>query len=270
MNAGPPSPLPKPQPGWLDRWDEIRAAAIFLTRLPIKFDKGWPQDLNRRATAWFPLIGALVGLVGGLVFWLGISLELPILAAAFLAVTAQVLMTGAFHEDGLADTADGFGGGTDRETKLTIMRDSRVGTFGALALVLAVGLRVSALASLTALGGFGALGVMIAVGAVSRAPAVAIAHWLPPARSDGLSADHGLPPPWAVITSAVTAAFGIVVVLISAGWLAAVAVLVVVPVIGAGIAYLSYRQIGGQTGDVLGASQQVCEIAALLAVSASR
>lgn len=262
--------MPKPQPFWLDRWDEIRAAAIFLTRIPIGFGKAWPADLNRRATAWFPLIGALVGLVGGLVFWFGIGLGLPALAAAFLAVTAQILITGGFHEDGLADTADGFGGGKDRDAKLTIMRDSRVGTFGALALIVAIGLRASALASLVVLGGIGALGVLVAAGAISRAPSVAIAHWLPPARNDGLSAEHGLPPPWAVVTSGITSFVALVVLLVSAGWLAAIAVLILVPSVSAAVAWLSKRQIGGQTGDVLGASQQISEITVLLAVSASR
>lgn len=262
--------MPTPQPRWRDRLDEIVAATIFLTRLPIRFQKPWPADLNRRATAWFPLVGALVGIVGGLVFVVALALGIPALAAALLGVAAQILLTGGFHEDGLADTADGFGGGKDVETKLSIMRDSRVGTYGALALLIAVGLRAAALASLAGLGAWGAIGVMLAVGAASRAPAVAIAHWLAPARPDGVSADHGLPPPWAVVTAGISGAIAFVVLAISAGWTAGLVALILVPLAAAGLAFLAKWQIKGQTGDVLGASQQVSEILGLLAAAASR
>lgn len=270
MTQGPISPLPTPQPPWRHRLDEMIAALIFLTRLPIRFGKPWPADLNRRATAWFPLVGALVGLVGGLVFVIALALGVPSLAAALLAVAAQVLLTGGFHEDGLADTADGFGGGKDAETKLSIMRDSRLGTYGALALIVSVGLRVTALASLAALGAWGAIGVMLAVGALSRAPAVAIAHWLAPARPDGVSADHGLPPPWAVVTAGISGAIALGVLAVSAGWAAGLAALVLVPLAAAGLAFLAKGQIKGQTGDVLGASQQISEILGLLAATAGR
>ena len=148
-----PAPRPGPRPGPRPAArlaavvDPILAALMLLTRLPVRVARPMAPAAFARAYGWFPAVGALVGAVGGLVLW-GAGGAVPPLAAALLAVAAQVLLTGGLHEDGLADVADGFGGGRDRERRLAIMRDSRIGTYGALALVLGVGLRVALLAPL--------------------------------------------------------------------------------------------------------------------------
>ena len=127
---------------------ELTAAAIFLTRLPVRFDGDMPADLHGRALGWYPVIGALIGLFGAAVYTAGTSAGLTSSAAALLTLGVQITLTGALHEDGLADVADGFGGGRDKMAKLAIMRDSRLGSYGVLALIFSVGLRWSALVAL--------------------------------------------------------------------------------------------------------------------------
>jgi adenosylcobinamide-GDP ribazoletransferase len=164
---------------------ELETATIFLTRLPLRSQELLPLAAAGRA---FPLAGALVGGIGALVFALAAWLGLPPIVAALLAVMATIAATGALHEDGLADTADGIFSGAARERVLEIMRDSRIGTFGALALILSVGLRVCALPHV-----LDAAAALVAVHALSRG-------WLPwlmrrdmPARADGLAAGAGKP-----------------------------------------------------------------------------
>src|SRR5262249_55292440 len=141
----------------------------------------------------FPVIGALVGFVGGAVLVVAERLGQGPLVAAGLAVLATIVLTNALHEDGLADTVDGFGGGATRERKLEIMDDSRVGTYGVVALVFSVLLRVGALISLSAGGSFRAAWALVAAEAVSRAAMVRLWHALPPARFGGLAHDTGPP-----------------------------------------------------------------------------
>ncbi len=148
------------------------------------------MDFNRIAWA-APVAGAIVGLVGSGVLALTQPLGLPPLFRAGLATAALVAATGALHEDGLADVADGFGGGASRARKLEIMRDSRIGAYGAIALTLALMLRVGALAAALADGFWGAAGALILVSAVSRAGALAPLALLGPARSDGAGAAAG-------------------------------------------------------------------------------
>ncbi|HEY0836205.1 MAG TPA: adenosylcobinamide-GDP ribazoletransferase, partial [Azospirillum sp.] len=136
---------PRRRATWLD---EIALATVFMTRLPIRLRLDPEVDLHARSMGWFPLVGAGVGLLAGGVYALTVWLNLPPTAAALLALAASAWVTGALHEDGLADVADGFGGGRSRERKLEIMRDSRVGSYGVLAVVFSVGLRASALAAL--------------------------------------------------------------------------------------------------------------------------
>ena len=126
---------------WLD---DLSSSLALMTRLPFV----GTQNGGTRAVRTYPLVGAIVGLIGGLFFALAVALSLPPLACALVAITAIILVTGAFHEDGLADLADGFGGGRDRDDKLAIMRDSRIGSFGVLALLLSLGLRAAALATI--------------------------------------------------------------------------------------------------------------------------
>jgi adenosylcobinamide-GDP ribazoletransferase len=202
-------------------------------------------------------------LVGAAVYELAGALHLPPMLAATLAVAATAAVTGALHEDGLADTADGFGGGVTRERKLEIMRDSRIGTYGVCALILSFILRIAALASLGDPGL--AAAVLVAAHAGGRAPIPAFMRFVPAARADGMSADAGRPPQ-ASATVALLLGFVALVVGLGLGGGAIVAVLLGVAFVF--MAWLCHRQIGGQTGDVLGALEQTGEIVVMLVAAA--
>jgi adenosylcobinamide-GDP ribazoletransferase len=169
------------------------------------------------------------------------------------------LTTGCLHEDGLADTADGFGGGNTSERKLDIMRDSHIGVYGVCALALSLVLRVGAVASLPST--HAVVWALIAAHAAARAAMPAFMLLLPPARSDGLAFDAGRPPREAVAAAAVIG-FLILAICLHLGH--GVLALILLAVVVALMAWLAMRQIGGQTGDVLGALEQVSEIVVLL------
>jgi adenosylcobinamide-GDP ribazoletransferase len=245
---------------WLkQRADELKAAIFFLTRL--RYGPAEPVGGAAIAqAAWaFPIAGIIVAAIGALVYWLAHRVGLPPLPCAALSVAATMLVTGALHEDGLADTVDGFGGGHSREQKLDIMRDSHTGAYGVCALVLAIILRVSALASLAT----PALVVpaLFAAHGAARAVLPVFMLLVPPARSNGLSATAGQPPPE---SAGVAAVLGIVILGLCLGFVLGLAALVAVAVVAALLAWLSLTQIDGQTGDVLGAVEQVGEIVVLL------
>jgi adenosylcobinamide-GDP ribazoletransferase len=210
----------------------------------------------------FPLVGGGVGILGFVAYWIAAALGLPPLAAALLALAATVLATGGLHEDGLADTADGFGGGRDPAEKLAIMRDSRSGAFGALALVFSVGLRAAALAAIADAGLV--LPALVAAHAVGRGALPLVMRRLPPARADGLGAEAGRP---GAEVAGAAAAIAVLVAFVCLGfWLGLAAI--AFSVLGmALLAMLARRQIGGYTGDVLGAIEQGGEIIMLLAAS---
>lgn len=261
--------------GTLGRWQQFLTAMKLLTRLPV-------QVASHRfgEAAWaFPLVGGLVGLCGGGVFALSGHLGIGTGSAVLLAMGTQLLLTGALHEDGLADTADGFGGGRDREAKLAIMRDSRIGTYGVLALLLVVGLRFSAIqeiawsllsmtdevADIVSDATAVTIGLVIC-GAASRAAMAVLWHSLPSARTEGLSASGGDVPASAALQAVlIAAAFGAILL----SWLSFLAVLGAVAITTAAFRWLVVRQIQGHTGDTLGACQQLVEAAALLALAAT-
>jgi adenosylcobinamide-GDP ribazoletransferase len=181
-----------------------------------------------------------------------------------------MILTGGLHEDGLADTADGFGGGATAARKLEIMDDSRIGTYGASAVVFSILLRVGALASLMPLGAFRAALALVAAEAVSRAAVVRLWQELPAARLGGLAHETG-PPDQQAMVVALVAALVIAVVLVwpAAGFWAAV-LGILLAIAGTYIfTRLSYREIGGRTGDTLGACQQIAVIAFLIGVAAA-
>lgn len=234
----------------------LAVAGAFLTRVPIPVGVVGPGDLAR-SVPWFPVIGSAVGAVIGCGYWVA-SLALGSLPAAVVAVAAGLLLTGAFHEDGLADFFDGLGG-LDRETSLKAMRDSRLGTFGSAALVIGIVLRVTLISELEPRA---AISLIAGVHAWSRG--VAVAGLLGPGVGvAGLGESYlGAAKPihiWGGLTIA-----GLLGgVLIGAGfWLVAVVGLVG----GAAVMRSSRRRIGGVTGDVLGAIQQVAELLGLLVV----
>lgn len=244
---------------------DLRIAACFLTRLPVRWPPDAPADALARSMRLFPLLGAGIGLAAGLVWALALGLGAPALVAALLALAAQALLTGALHEDGLADVADGFGGGRSRERALEIMRDSRIGSYGTLALVLSVGLRAAALAAL-GWNLWAGVAALAASGAVSRATCPALLAWLPPARPDGLGAGAGRPPSEAVFTAL---GLALCFALLLLGLRHGLAALVLAALVAWAVAGLARRRIGGHTGDVLGAAQQLAEVAVLCAAAAA-
>ncbi|MDR3436998.1 adenosylcobinamide-GDP ribazoletransferase [Telmatospirillum sp.] len=248
--------------GRLSFFDGLRLAIGCLTRLPIAVPSLSAGGSLAGAMHLFPLVGVLVGAIGSAVYGLA-AIGLPPALAALLAVAATALATGAMHEDGLSDVADGFGGGADRDRKLAIMKDSRLGSYGALALVLGLSLRVGALASLGAPAAVA--GALIASHALGRAAIPLVMQGLMPVRTGGLGATAGQPSP-STAGIAATLALIIVAMVLPAGaaFAAALAATAATFVLGA----VAWRQIGGQTGDVLGAVEQVSEIAALLAIVA--
>ena len=245
-------------PWFARRAHELSAAILFLTRLPLP--RHAPEDGAVARGAWaFPLAGFVVGLIAAVVYAIAHALVLFPWPPAALAIAATLLVTGCLHEDGLADTADGFGGGDTRARKLDIMRDSRIGTYGVCALAISLLIRTDAIASLTETGLVAA--ALIAAHSGGRAAMAAVMFFLPPARSDGLSFTAGQP---SAARAALAAGIGFLIVLFCLGPAHAVVAVIVVAIVIALVAWLSLRQIGGQTGDVLGAVEQVSEIAILL------
>ena len=241
---------------WLD---DLGAAATFLTRLPVSRGDAPPHLAH--AYRAFPLVGAVIGMAIGAVDLLLLRIGLPAIAAAALALGAGALLTGALHDDGLADVADGFGGGKDKAAKLEVMRDSRVGTYGVLVLVTAFVAKVGALAVLPRAEVILAL---IATHALARAPLAVLAATMPYAR-EGLAASIGRPDPSIAFAACLVAAV-IAFLALPAG--TAMTAIIVTAAAATCFAVLAQRQIGGQTGDVLGAAEQVCEIVVLLTLAA--
>lgn len=264
-------PTDAPPENWSSvEWTEdLQAATAFLTRLPLKAASSHSFDLRRAARA-FPVAGAIVGILAAATLIICRSIGMSPLLSAVFTVASLVVVTGALHEDGLADTADGFWGAAEREHKLQIMRDSRTGTFGALALLFSVGIRVAALEQIIEAGSFSAAFALIAAEVISRHGMVTLMGTAPPARSDGLAISAGTPAAGASRTSLIIAlAIGIpslwlaggVRGIVIAGVLAAVALM--------GVRELAKRHIGGYTGDVCGAVQQIMAMAVLTGLALS-
>ena len=259
----------KPQSEIAVAVDEIRMAAMFLTRLPARivgFDTSRTPDFRNGARV-FPVVGGLIGVAGGLVLIIAMWLGTPTLVAAALAVLTTVAVTGGLHEDGLADMADSFGGATT-EKKLEIMDDSRVGTYGAVALVFSVLIRVVALGAIAETGAFRAALALVAAEAVSRAALVRLWHDLPAARMGGLSSDTGPPDQNAMLIALAVAAVIVVILAVpSIGLWAAILASALAAVAAYAMIRLTARTIGGRTGDTLGACQQVAVVAFLVGAS---
>ena len=236
-------------------------AVAFLTRVPSRARIGEDSDIAR-AAPWFPFVGALIGLVVAAAYAL-LQMWTPPLVAAGLALAIGLLLTGAFHEDGLGDVADAFGGGVSRSDVARILKDPRQGTFGVAAITISLLVRAAAIA---ALGPAAALASIPAAHALSRAAAVALMTAVAPASEEGLGASYvrGLSRAGAVagaLSGVVLAAALIGVWALPAAGVAAA---------GAGVVGgLARRKIGGISGDVLGAAQQVAEIALLCLAAAA-
>jgi adenosylcobinamide-GDP ribazoletransferase len=241
--------------------DDLRLATALLTRVPMPHrDRAMPAGLGR-AQRVFPLVGAMIGVVVGLVDLSLLAIGVPALAAAALALGVSAALTGALHEDGLADVGDGFGG-RDQAAKLSIMRDSRLGTYGAIVLLVSFSARMSALASLPA-----AIVVpgLVVAHAFGRAAIPVLAASMPFARNDGLGKSAGRPEAASAITAILIAVMIALLCLPAKQALLALAVTVTA---AAAVAVLAWRQIGGVTGDVFGATEQVAETAVLILLAA--
>ncbi|MFY0692100.1 MAG: adenosylcobinamide-GDP ribazoletransferase [Paracoccaceae bacterium] len=242
---------------------DILVALSLLTRLPTP-DPDWSHARPAACAAWaYPLAGMLVAGIAGLIGTLALALGTGAGLAAALSLTALIVMTGAMHEDGLADTADGFWGGWEPERRLEIMKDSRIGTYGVIALILTLLSRWLVLTAIFATGS--GLLSLIAAAALSRAAMVGVMAALPAARDDGLSRSTGRPDRDTVLSAC---AIALLVALVGFG--ASGIALAIAAGLGAGtIGWLALRKIGGQTGDVLGATQQISEIFVLATLTLS-
>lgn len=236
----------------------LLGALQFLTRVPIRTRRAIAHD---RVVPWFPIAGALIGvLIGGVAA--GSAELVPPLVAGAGAVAVGLLVTGAFHEDGLADVADAFGGGWTVERRLEILKDSRHGTYGVAALTTSIVVRVAAAASIVAPAA--SFAAFVAAHCLGRAAAVVAMRLAPPATESGLgvSAASALRP----VPTFVGLAGGVAVVAASVGWW--VVPFVVAAAIGtAATVGLAVRKIGGLAGDVLGAVEQVVECLVLVVAS---
>jgi adenosylcobinamide-GDP ribazoletransferase len=259
---------------WMDRLiSEFTACLRFYSRLPLPALSGEAEphampDFSG-AARMVPVVGALLGLLGALVLILIANLGIAPLPAATIAIGFLVLITGAMHEDGLADLCDGFGGGVNVDRKLEIMKDSRLGAYGGAALVLSLLMRVGTLAGLVATDLRLACAVLIAAGAVSRTAGLFPLVLLPPARSFGAGFAAARPDVQGFPVAAALAFLCACLPLLTGASLTRVICACIVAALAAyGITALARRQIGGQTGDVAGAAQQSAEIAMLLVFSA--
>ncbi len=242
---------------------DLVIAVIFFTRIPLRYrGEIGPAELSR-ALRCLPLVGLLVGSIAALAGFLTYSLGAPALLAALIAVAASILATGCFHEDGLTDVADGFGGAFERQRKLEIMKDSRTGSYGAAALILSIAIRAAAIAPLIEAGAAWLL--LPAAHALARAVIPGLMATTPQASATGLASYHE-PPRGAVLWSALGG--GALAALLLAGlpvglWLILAAFLSTLC-----LRWLALRQIQGYTGDVLGAAEQLAEMAVLATAAA--
>ncbi|MEW5685219.1 MAG: adenosylcobinamide-GDP ribazoletransferase [Pseudomonadota bacterium] len=239
------------------------AALQFLTRLPSPALKAFEAEWITRGARYFPVVGQVVGALAALVF-LGASVLWPPAVAAILTMAAGLLVTGALHEDGLADSADGLFGAATPARRIEIMKDSRIGVFGVLALIVVLGLKASALAALTPAMAAWAL---VAAHGWGRAATVAAMRLTP-------YAPEGRPTRWSPARDGVRT-WELAVALLLAVWPLAFlpAVVAGAGLLGAALAaaavvLLARRRIGGHTGDILGATEQMGEAGFLLGVAA--
>jgi adenosylcobinamide-GDP ribazoletransferase len=242
---------------------ELVGALTFLTRLPVPFARTVNHAPMHAAMRMYAPAGALIGAATGVLLfglaWVG----LPALLAAALTFAISLIVTGALHEDGLADCADGFGGGKHREHRLEIMRDSRIGTYGTLGLFCAGAAKLACFVEFQTMPFWTCVAVIAAAGAFSRALMVDLLWATKPARSDGLSHMVGRPSRNTALISVTIGAFAVLAAGFTFNAVSGVYALPVALVATGAIRSVAMRLIGGQTGDVCGAVQVVSEIAVL-------
>ena len=253
---------------------DLAACLRFFSRLPVPALPEEPAPHGppdfRTAPRMLPVAGLLLALPAALVLVLAWELRLGPFVASALALAVAALVTGAIHEDGLADVADGFGGGRTRERRLEIMRDSRIGAYGGTALVLSLALRLGALATLLDRSGALAALALILAASVSRTAALVPMAMLDPARPDGAAASVGRPERFALgLAAGLCLALGLLGTALGLPPLGVALMLVLAPGAAFALTLLARERIGGQSGDVIGACQQVAEMAALIGMLAA-
>jgi adenosylcobinamide-GDP ribazoletransferase len=244
-------------------WRYLRVAVQFLTRVPVSSFAGFDTSWLDRSAKYFPLVGAGVGAVAGLVLWVAATV-LPPAVAATLAIAAGVAITGAFHEDGLADSADGLGGGLTRERRLDIMKDSRIGTYGAIVLLLTLALKIT---SLTAMAAEVAAAVLVAAHAGGRLATVVAIRAMRYAGDEGAAKVKPLATGISANELAVATAFGLAPAIFLLPMQAVLVCLVAGAMAAALLALQAQRLLGGYTGDILGGMEQVFETAFMIAAA---
>ena len=248
------------RPGKFRPFAELICSLRFLTRLPIPFARTLDMPALADSMRFFAVAGAAVGALNGLVL-LGLhGVNLPPLMAATITCMFGLMLTGGLHEDGLADSADGLFGGKTRDDRLRIMRDSQIGSYGAMALITCLMVRVASYEVLLALPPMACLAIMAATGAFSRAMVVDMMWATKSARNDGLAVLAGRPSRNAALFAIITGG----ALVIAAGFnlraeSGIVAVLAATGITGL-IRRYAMRLIGGQTGDICGATQVLVEI----------
>jgi adenosylcobinamide-GDP ribazoletransferase len=240
---------------------DLKLVIAFCTRLPLARPATSSFGELARASWALPVAGILVAMVGGVSYWLARKLGLGPWPAAAIAIATTMMVTGCLHEDGLADTADGFGGGAAAQRKLDIMRDSRIGTYGVCALIIAFALKWSALAAIDHPAEVAM--ALIVAHASARATLPCFMRFVRPIRTEGLSAKAGRPP---LASAGLAALVGLGITTAGLGPVAALVIMLLLSAAGIVMGWLAIRQIGGQTGDVLGALEQVGETLSLLSV----
>lgn len=252
---------------------EVRRICIalgYFTRLQIPAQVGWSANELNRAVRYFPLIGAGVGAVAAIVLLVGACVWAST-TAIVLSMTATVLITGAFHEDGLADSADGFGGGHTRDRVLEIMQDSRIGSFGAIALILALLGKFSVLSELSGKSLAVAATSLVIAHAASRAVALLVMALLPYAKPDEPSKARPVADGIGIHEWGTGLGIGLAPLALAGACGAIHAPTVMAVPLAGGLTLLIAtryfrRRIDGYTGDCLGAVQQISELAIYLAI----
>lgn len=238
---------------------DILIAIGILSRFPVEVNLEAAQKRAAAAVWAYPIAGAAIGFAAVLAGWVAMAFGLPDVAVTGVVLATLIMVTGAMHEDGLADTFDGFWGGYTRERRLEIMKDSHVGAYGVLALAVSGLVRFGLILSLVAAGHLWAL---IAISAASRAPMTLLMAKMDAARSTGLSHSVGHP---RIETALLAILIALLIGVLFLGGTVLHGVLLTLIAVGA-LAWIAIQKIGGQTGDILGASQQFSEIAFLAAV----
>ena len=254
-------------------WHELRlflVALQFLTRVPVPAMAGWQPDWLHQSARHFPGVGVVVGSVAAAVLWASAH-AWPATVAVLLSMAATIWMTGAFHEDGLADTCDGLGGAVSRERALEIMKDSRLGSYGAVALLLVLALKAATLHGLATRDLLATLAVLPLAHAASRAATVVLLRLLP----YGGDLDHAKAKPLAQRVDGLGLVVALLWVVVMAAAMslflplsALLAAVLAVAVVTVWMAYWLHQRLRGYTGDALGATQQFSELAVYLAVLA--